>query len=95
MSEAHVEAALVVGEAFMTNDKFDFASSKLTQRIGQYGGTFMKYRLTPPPAEAYSLHRKLAGAILPCIKLKAKITCRDILEQTWKTYDFDDNVSKV
>ena len=88
MSEAHVEAALVVGEAFMANEKFDFASSKLTQRIGQYGGTFMKYRLTPPPAEAYSLHRKLAGAILLCIKLQAKITCRDILEQTWKTYDF-------
>jgi aarF domain-containing kinase len=89
MVEAHIEAALVVGEAFRSHDKFDFGNSKLTQRIGQYGGVFMKYRLTPPPTEAYSLHRKLAGAILLCIKLKAVITCRDILEQTYTKYSFD------
>jgi aarF domain-containing kinase len=47
-----------------------------------------QYRLTPPPAEAYSLHRKLAGAILLCIKLKVKMPCRDILEKTWAEYKF-------
>lgn len=45
-------------------------------------------RLTPPPQEAYSLHRKLAGAFLMNIKLKAVIPCRDILEEVHGRYTF-------
>jgi aarF domain-containing kinase len=78
----------VVGEPFLENHPFDFGNSQLTARLGSYGGTFMKYRLTPPPTEAYSLHRKLAGAFLLCIKLKANIPCRDILEETYRKYRF-------
>lgn len=85
---AHVETGLVVGEPFLKNDPFDFANSNLTKRISHYGNVFMKYRLTAPPTEAYSLHRKLAGAFLLCIKLKAVIKCRDILEDTYKAYTF-------
>eukprot|EP01039_Chlorochromonas_danica_P007472 gene7472-8262_t len=87
--DAHVEAGLVVGEPFLKNEPFDFANSQMSSRISQYGGTFMKYRLTPPPTEAYSLHRKLAGAFLLCIKLKANITCRDMLEDVFRNYKFD------
>ena len=90
--EAHVSAGLVVGEPFVSDEPFDFGNSQLTARIGSYGGTFMKYRLTPPPTEAYSLHRKLAGAFLLCIKLKANIPCRDILQQAFSQYKFDNNV---
>jgi aarF domain-containing kinase len=86
--DAHIEAGLVVGEPFLKHSSFDFGNSRLTARIGQYGGTFMKYRLTPPPSEAYSLHRKLAGAFLLSIKLKADIPCRDILESTFNEYKF-------
>lgn len=86
--DAHVEAGMVVGEPFLKNEPFDFANSMLTARIGQYGGTFMKYRLTPPPTEAYSLHRKLAGAFLLSIKLKACIPCRDMLEDVYRNYKF-------
>ena len=88
MQIAHVSAGMVVGEPFLTDDEFDFASSQLTNRISQYGSTFMKYRLTPPPSEVYSLHRKLAGAFLLCIKLKARITCRDILADAYSKYEF-------
>lgn len=45
-------------------------------------------RLTPPPREAYSLHRKLAGAFLMNIKLKAVIPCRDILQDVHDRYSF-------
>lgn len=89
MNEAHVEAALIVGEPFITHEPYDFGNSTLTQKISQYGSTFMKYRLTPPPTEAYSLHRKLAGAFLLCIRLKACIPCRDILESTYRNYKRD------
>jgi len=92
MIDAHAEAGMVVGEPFLTHEPFDFAGSKLTSRISQYSGTFMKHRLTPPPAEAYSLHRKLAGAFLLCIKLKAHIPCRDILEQVHSQYEFSSTV---
>jgi aarF domain-containing kinase len=86
--EAHVAAGMVVGEPFLLNAPFDFGNSQLTTRLGGYGNTFMKYRLTPPPTEAYSLHRKLAGAFLLSIKLKANIPCRDILETTFREYGF-------
>ena len=86
---AHVEAGLIVGEPFLKDEPFDFANSHLTAKLGQYGGTFLKYRLTPPPTEAYSLHRKLAGAFLFCIKLKANIRCRDILADVYATYQFE------
>lgn len=89
MLDAHVKAGLVIGEPFRTPQAFDFEKSKLTKRISVFGDTFMKYRLTPPPTESYSLHRKLAGAFFLCIKLKAVIPCRDILEETFQSYNFD------
>ena len=89
MLDAHSEAGLVVGEPFLSDEEFDFAGSKLTQRIGKHGSTFVKFRLTPPPPEVYSLHRKLAGAFLLCIKLEAKISCRDILVNVYENYKFN------
>jgi aarF domain-containing kinase len=85
--DAHVDAGLVVGEPFLeSNRTFDFVASNMTQRIARHGNTFLEHRLTPPPNEAYSLHRKLAGAFYLCIRLKANIPCRDILEETYKRY---------
>lgn len=80
MIEAHVQAGLVVGEPFRDHSPFHFRESHLTSRLGQYTTTFLHDRLTPPPQEAYSLHRKLAGAFLMCIKLNAEISCRQVLE---------------
>lgn len=86
MMNAHLQSGLVIGEPFVEHKPFDFAGSGITTRVSQHGDTFMKYRLTPPPSEAYSLHRKLAGALLLCIKLKAVIPCRDILENEYKAH---------
>jgi len=88
MLHAHVESGLVVGEPFRTHAPFDFQGSGITQRVGQHGETFARERLTPPPPEVYSLHRKLAGAFLICIRMGAKIECRDMLESVMASYRF-------
>ncbi|TMW63006.1 hypothetical protein Poli38472_005624 [Pythium oligandrum] len=86
MLRAHVAAGMVVGEPFRSHEPFDFYGSQLTKRLGEHTQTFMHSRLTPPPQEVYSLHRKLAGAFLMCIKLRAKISCRDVLEEAHAKY---------
>lgn len=91
MVESHVAAGMILGEPFREDKIFHFGDSQLTQRIGQHGNTFVKHRLTAPPTEVYSLHRKLAGAFLLCIKLRANIKCRDILERTYQNYVFEEN----
>ncbi|KAF1334384.1 Atypical/abc1/abc1-a protein kinase, partial [Globisporangium splendens] len=86
MMRAHLAAGMVVGEPFRTHEPFDFHASELTKRLAQHTETFMHGRLTPPPQEAYSLHRKLAGAFLMCIKLRAVVPCRDVLEDVHVKY---------
>lgn len=86
MREAHVTSGLVVGEPFMTPGVFDFRASGMTARLSGHLSVFSEHRLTPPPDEVYSLHRKLAGAFLICIRMGARIHCRDLLEEVWNGY---------
>ncbi|RMX68828.1 hypothetical protein KXD40_002962 [Peronospora effusa] len=86
MMRAHIAAGMVVGEPFRSHEPFDFQKSQLTTRLGQHTEAFMHGRLTPPPQEAYSLHRKLAGAFLMCIKLRAVIPCRGVLEDVHRQH---------
>ena len=88
MLNAHVESGLVVGEPFLSDAPFDFKASGITRRVSGHGATFAEERLTAPPPEVYSLHRKLAGAFLICIKMGAVMPCRDMLETFWKTHEF-------
>jgi len=81
MLEAHKLSGFCLGEPFQSYEPYDFKNSKVTSRISEHGAVFLQHRLTPPPEEVYTLHRKLAGAYNLCIKLGAKISCRDILDE--------------
>ncbi|XP_020226159.1 protein ABC transporter 1, mitochondrial [Cajanus cajan] len=88
MLDAHVQAGFVVGLPFSRPGGFDFRSANITQSISHLGATMLKHRLTPPPDEAYSLHRKLSGAFLACIKIGAVVPCRELLLEVYKHHKF-------
>ncbi|KAL7539921.1 hypothetical protein ACHAWF_006547, partial [Thalassiosira exigua] len=87
MLQAHKLSGFCLGEPFQSYDPYDFRSSRITTRISEYGSVFLKHRLTPPPEEVYTLHRKLAGAYNLCIKLGAIISCRELLDEVTECLD--------
>lgn len=89
MLDAHVQAGFVVGLPFSKAGVYDFRASNITHSITNLSGTMLRHRLTPPPDEAYSLHRKLSGAFLACIKLGAAVPCRQLLFHIYDNYHFD------
>jgi aarF domain-containing kinase len=88
MLDAHAQATLAVGEPFNLNnpDLFDFGSQMLTKRIYKLLPTMLKHRLKSPPTEIYSLHRKLSGAYLVCIKLKARVRSKKMFFDLYNKY---------
>ncbi|XVE73562.1 hypothetical protein DITRI_Ditri11bG0128800 [Diplodiscus trichospermus] len=91
MLEAHVQAGFVVGLPFSKPGGYDFRSTNITQSMSNLGVTMLRHRLTPPPDEAYSLHRKLSGAFFACIKLGAVVPCRELLLQVYEHYQFGED----
>lgn len=89
MEKAHVDAVMILGEAFHTDGPFDFASQDTTRRIHNLIPVMMEHRLTPPPEETYSLHRKMAGSFLLCTKLAAKVNCRSLFDPIYDNYKFN------
>ena len=91
MKDAHVEAVMILGEAFRENRPFSFGSQDTTARIQNLVPIMLKHRLTAPPEESYSLHRKMSGCFLLCSKLKASINCKPMFDDMWNNYTFDDD----
>jgi len=89
MVDAHVKSGFTLGEPFASHEPYNFRESNISSRMSENGSVFMQHRLTPPPEEVYTLHRKLAGAYMLCIKLNAIISCRDLLEEVYDNYLFD------
>ncbi|XP_045184987.2 atypical kinase COQ8B, mitochondrial-like [Mercenaria mercenaria] len=88
MEKAHVDAVMILGQAFHCDGPFDFAQQDTTRRIHNLIPVMMNHRLTPPPEETYSLHRKMAGSFLLCTKLAAKVDCRKLFDPIYENYKF-------
>lgn len=86
MINAHVDAVMILGEAFASTEPFDFGSQSTTERIHNLIPVMLKQRLTPPPEETYSLHRKMGGSFLICSRLNAKLSCNDMFQATYRKY---------
>ncbi|XP_044749020.1 atypical kinase COQ8B, mitochondrial [Coccinella septempunctata] len=86
MVEAHVDAVMILGEIFQSDEPYDFANQNMTERIQHLVPTMLTHRLCPPPEEIYSLHRKLSGVFLLCSKLKVPLSCRKMFLDLYNEY---------
>ncbi|KAF8818143.1 hypothetical protein IE077_002173 [Cardiosporidium cionae] len=88
MIQAHVESVMKVGEPFQKAGLYDFGVSTIVEGVYNLAPTMLQHRLKPPPPEVYSLHRKLAGCYLLCIKLKAHVNAHQMFFDIYSKFDF-------
>ncbi|GMR39844.1 hypothetical protein PMAYCL1PPCAC_10039, partial [Pristionchus mayeri] len=88
MEKAHCASTMILGETLAAQEPFDFARQNVTKRIHELIPVMLEHRLTSPPEEVYSLHRKLSGSYLLATKLKATVACGPIFRAIHDRYAF-------
>ena len=82
MMDAHIESIFILAEPFRggaeAGERYDFSVQTVTERVKSLIPVMVRERLTPPPEETYSLHRKLSGAFLVCARLRSRVDCEGV-----------------
>ena len=89
MLDAHVHSVLTLAEPFRESgpDVYDFRDQTITDRVRGFIPVMVRERLSPPPEETYSLHRKLSGAFLLCAKLGSRVPCKMLFENAIEKFN--------
>jgi aarF domain-containing kinase len=84
MINAHVSSVLTLAEPFLDSSPeiYDFRDQTITERVKSLIPVMLRERLSPPPEETYSLHRKLSGAFLLCARLGSRVPCRELFQNS-------------
>ncbi|KAK4303029.1 hypothetical protein Pmani_024923 [Petrolisthes manimaculis] len=88
MENAHIDAIMILGEAFQEDKPFNFGDQNTTQRIQHLVPVMLSHRMCAPPEESYSLHRKMSGVFLLCTKLNAVVNCYRIFQDIYEGYQY-------
>jgi len=88
MLHAHYLGVLAMAEPFQKTPTgiYDFASQQILKNVNEIVPAMSKHRLTPPPKEIYSLHRKIVGSYMMCMKLKSRVPAREIFVDTYNNW---------
>lgn len=86
MLNAHISSIMTLAEPFLTSSPkiYDFKDQTITERVKEQIPVMLRERLSPPPEETYSLHRKLSGAFLLCARLGSRVPCRELFENSMR-----------
>ena len=89
MNDAHINSLFLLAYPFSSGQFYSFGDQQITSKVRSEIPVMIRERLTPPPDESYSLHRKLSGCFLLCTKLKAKINAAQIFQDCYSKYKFE------
>uniref|UniRef100_A0A6A7FM85 AarF domain-containing protein kinase 4 n=1 Tax=Hirondellea gigas TaxID=1518452 RepID=A0A6A7FM85_9CRUS len=88
MVEAHTDAIMILGEAFLEDRVFSFSQHNTTRRIQKLLPTMLQHRMCPPPEEIYSLHRKMSGVFLLCSRLSGETNLHPLFFELYRNYKY-------